>query len=189
MRSYDLAGGGWAHRGRLNLRHLVKRGIDMGEVENATDLYMAMLSSVVNTTIDANEKLGKLAQRLGRLIPKFTRVDHSKTGMFTWVREYRSIKESVNKANQDYQSSFRTIITLMQEQKFNPDNTFWMASNIYHSQYPRYKAKIEILDDVLLAMWEDVIDDIEFEETQKSKMKEEIEKTIDKSKIDQMMYR
>ena len=38
----------------------------------------------------ANERILKLSQRLGRMIPKFQSVDHNITGIYQWYGDYNS---------------------------------------------------------------------------------------------------
>ena len=143
--------------------------------------YATKLNDAINAIRIANERLIKLSQRLGRLILKFQKVDHKKTGLFSWINEYSTIKDSINIADAELQKSFGELMPLINNGEVSFDIMNIVPYADYSTQRSRYYSKIEVLDDILSGLWEDVIDDIAFESLQDD-MKKAMEKTMEKSK-------
>jgi len=130
----------------------------------------------------ANERILKLSQRLGRMIPKFQSVDHNITGIYQWYGDYNSIKDYVNKADEELQKVFNELLPLVNKGEISLDFTTIFPLTDYSNQRNRYFSKIEVIDDILYGIWEDMFDGIAFTEMQKEQMKKALDETMEKSK-------
>lgn len=144
--------------------------------------YVIELNNAMNAIRAANERLIKLSQRMGRLIPKFQKIDHNTTGIFPWFNEYNAIKDSVNKADDTLQKGFNELLPLINSGELSFDFTTLFPLTDYSNQRTRYYSKIEVLDDILHGIWEDIIDGMAFNALQKEQMKKALDETMEKSK-------
>jgi len=53
------------------------------------------LIQVNNAIIVANEKIGKLSQRFGRIISKFDKMDNKNTVFLRWLQDYIGLKNNI----------------------------------------------------------------------------------------------
>jgi len=121
------------------------------EIEKLLEPWGWTLMSSANVLIDANENLRILAQRLGRLIPKFEEVDPEKFGIVKWMNEYMRIKstvqEAIDKHDRAYKSAFESEAAKDHPIKFN---SFISGSySNYSIPLSRFRARICILDDII----------------------------------------
>ena len=145
-------------------------------------MYVIELNNAINAVRGANENLIKLSQRLGRLIPKFDKVDHAKTGIFYWLNEYNAIKDFVNKTDEELQKAFNKLLPSIFSEEISFDVMAQSSLADYTNQRNRYYSKIEVLDDIVYGIWEDIIDGIAFNASQKEDMKKALDETMEKSK-------
>jgi hypothetical protein len=67
----------------------------MGGNEGLEHGVSEVLSMANKLIVDANVKIGKLSERLGRIMIKHGKIDHTKAGFFSWSHEYMNVKEAV----------------------------------------------------------------------------------------------
>jgi len=159
------------------------------EEKKESQNYEVVLMSITAKAITANERLIRLSGRLGRLIPKFGKVDHSVTGLLPWIMEYQSMKDEVNVTTTDFQRIYNEILGLANTQKITIDASMRPAINTLNATLSRCYSKIEVLDDILIGLLEDIWDDVQFEATKKEEIKKAVKDTIEQTKeIPEGMY-
>jgi hypothetical protein len=121
----------------------------------------------------ANEDLIKLSQRFGRMMPKLQKLDSS--AILTWFGLYNKIKDAAKKADDELTSlEFNDLAGA------NP--VLQMQINAYYLQRQRLYSKMEVMDDILNGMMEDLLENGNFEETQKQEMRVALDGTLEKSR-------
>ena len=144
--------------------------------------YANELNNSMNAIRSANERILRLSQRLGRMIPKFQNVDHNVTGIYQWYADYNLIKDYVNQTNKELQKVFNELLPLMNKGEISFDLTTIFPLTDYSNQLNRFFSKIEVIDDILYGIWEDMVDGIAFTQMQKEQMKKALDETMKKSK-------
>ena len=79
----------------------------MEEIENRISVILMTTNGVI---VDVNEKIGKLSERLGRIMIKHGNIDHTKTGLFPWLSDYWNVKDAVIHASNELFSSYKSTI-------------------------------------------------------------------------------
>ncbi len=120
----------------------------------------------------ANEDLIKLSQRFGRMMPRLQKLDSS--SILLWLGLYNKIKDAAKRAEEEVSDLLGSDLAA------NP--VLQLQVNYYQSQRQRLYAKMEVMDDVLNGMMEDLLENGEFEDTQKEQMRVALEGTMEKSR-------
>ena len=121
----------------------------------------------------ANEDLIKLTQRFGRMMPKLQKLDSS--AILTWFGLYNKIKDAAKRADDEL-----SALTGNDQASLNP--VLQMQINSYCAQRQRLYSKMEVMDDILNGMMEDLLENGNFEETQKQEMRVALDGTMEKSR-------
>lgn len=133
--------------------------------------YIACRNILTDEVIQANEKLGKLAQRMGRIMSKFNSVEQLKTAIIPLLAEYRQIKEGYYVAWKPYSDSLTEVLEVITSGNGVPPQ--WLIDETFRTNHLKYKAKTEIVDDIFNGFIEDFMDSIDYKE-----VKDEIENII-----------
>ena len=120
----------------------------------------------------ANEDLIKLSQRFGRMMPRLQKLDSS--SILLWLGLYNKIKDAAKRTEDEASDLLNSDLATA-----NP--VLQLQVNYYQVQSQRLYAKMEIMDDVLNGMMEDLLENGEFEQTQKEEMRVALEGTMKKS--------
>ena len=120
----------------------------------------------------ANEDLIKLSQRFGRMMPRLQKLDSS--SILLWLGLYNKIKDAAKRTEDEASDLLNSDLATA-----NP--VLQLQVNYYQVQRQRLYAKMEIMDDVLNGMMEDLLENGEFEQTQKEEMRVALEGTMKKS--------
>ena len=120
----------------------------------------------------ANEDLIKLSQRFGRMMPRLQKLDSS--SILLWLGLYNKIKDAAKRTEDEASDLLNSDLATA-----NP--VLQLQVNYYQAQSQRLYAKMEIMDDVLNGMMEDLLENGEFEQTQKEEMRVALEGTMKKS--------
>ena len=121
----------------------------------------------------ANEDLIKLSQRFGRMMPRLQKLDSS--SILLWLGLYNKIKDAAKRTEDEASDLLNSDLATA-----NP--VLQLQVNYYQVQRQRLYAKMEIMDDVLNGMMEDLLENGEFEQTQKEEMRVALEGTMEKSR-------
>ena len=121
----------------------------------------------------ANEDLIKLSQRFGRMMPRLQKLDSS--SILLWLGLYNKIKDAAERTEDEASDLLNSDLATA-----NP--VLQLQVNYYQAQSQRLYAKMEIMDDVLNGMMEDLLENGEFEQTQKEEMRVALEGTMEKSR-------
>ena len=122
----------------------------------------------------ANEDLIKLSQRFGRMMPKLQKLDSP--AILTWFGLYNKIKDAAKKANDE-------LTTQENNDPAGANQVLQMQINAYYLQRQRLYTKMEVMDDILNGMMEDLLENGNFEETQKQEMRVALDGTMEKSRL------
>ena len=122
----------------------------------------------------ANEDLIKLSQRFGRMMPKLQKLDSP--AILTWFGLYNKIKDAAKKANDE-------LTTQENNDPAGANQVLQMQINAYYLQRQRLYTKMEVMDDILNGMMEDLLENGNFEETQKQEMRVALDGTMEKSRM------
>jgi hypothetical protein len=126
-----------------------------------------------DTIRSANEDLIKLSQRFGRMMPKLQKLDSP--AILTWFGLYNKIKDAAKKANDE-------LTTQESNDPAGANPVLQMQINAYYLQRQRLYSKMEVMDDILNGMMEDLLENGNFEETQKQEMRVALDGTMEKSR-------
>ncbi|MFZ2535279.1 hypothetical protein [Methanothrix sp.] len=121
----------------------------------------------------ANEDLIKLSQRFGRMMPRLQKLDSS--SILLWLGLYNKIKDAAERTEDEASDLLNSDLATA-----NP--VLQLQVNYYQAQSQRLYAKMEVMDDVLNGMMEDLLENGEFEQTQKEEMRVALEGTMEKSR-------
>ena len=121
----------------------------------------------------ANEDLIKLSQRFGRMMPRLQKLDSS--SILLWLGLYNKIKDAAKRTEDEASDLLNSDLATA-----NP--VLQLQVNYYQAQSQRLYAKMEVMDDVLNGMMEDLLENGEFEQTQKEEMRVALEGTMEKSR-------
>ncbi|MFZ3049940.1 MAG: hypothetical protein WBH08_05595 [Methanothrix sp.] len=121
----------------------------------------------------ANENLIKLSQRFGRMMPRLQKLDSS--SILLWLGLYNKIKDAAERTEDEASDLLNSDLATA-----NP--VLQLQVNYYQAQSQRLYAKMEVMDDVLNGMMEDLLENGEFEQTQKEEMRVALEGTMEKSR-------
>ena len=119
----------------------------------------------------ANENLIKLSQRFGRMMPRLQKLDSS--SILLWLGLYNKIKDAAERTEDEASDLLNSDLATA-----NP--VLQLQVNYYQAQSQRLYAKMEVMDDVLNGMMEDLLENREFEQTQKEEMRVALEGTMEK---------
>ena len=151
----------------------------MEEIENRISVMLMTTNGVI---VNANEKIGKLSERLGRIMIKHGKIDHAKTGLFPWLRDYRNVKDTVIQAYNELLSSYKSTIESYSSKKVYPNQVIMAELNSLIAQISSLRIRIGVLDDIINGLLEDLWDDAHFEVSQKEKLGKDIKDSIEKTK-------
>ncbi len=146
---------------------------------------------VLNSTtmiVNANERLIRLSDRLGRVILKCNKLDNIKTGLLPWIIEYQNIKNDMCAANDAFQNENNEILKLMMTYKLGFNPSMNSTVYLYNIQYSRCYSKTEVLDDILRGLVEVLVDNSELEELQRTEIEKAVKGVIEKTKTPNGMY-
>ena len=121
----------------------------------------------------ANEDLIKLSQRFGRMMPRLQKLDSN--NILLWLGLYNKIKDAAKRADEE-------VSDLLSSDLASANAVLQLQVNYYQAQRQRLYAKMEVLDDVLNGMMEDLLENGEFEQTQKEEMRVALEGTMERSR-------
>ena len=121
----------------------------------------------------ANEDLIKLSQRFGRMMPRLQKLDSN--NILLWLGLYNKIKDAAKRADDEVSDQLGSDLAAA-----NP--VLQLQVNYYQAQRQRLYAKMEVMDDVLNGMMEDLLENGEFEQTQKEEMRVALEGTMERSR-------
>ena len=127
-----------------------------------------------DTIRSANEDLIKLSQRFGRMMPKLQKLDSP--AILTWFGLYNKIKDAAKKADEE-------LTTQESNDLAGANPVLQMQINAYYLQRQRLYSKMEVMDDILNGMMEDLLENGNFEETQKQEMRVALDGTMEKSRL------
>lgn len=120
----------------------------------------------------ANEDLIKLSQRLGRIMPRLSRLDPSV--ILSWFGLYNRIKDRARSADDEMDG-------LGRNEQVASSPVLQLQVGCYQIQRQRLCFKMEVLDDILAGMMEDLLENGSFEEIQKQEMRTALDATMEKS--------
>ena len=120
----------------------------------------------------ANEDLIKLSQRLGRIMPRLSRLDPSV--ILSWFSLYNRIKDRAKSADDEMDG-------LSRNEQVTCSPVLQLQVGCYQMQRQRLCFKMEVLDDILAGMMEDLLENGSFEEIQKQEMRTALDATMEKS--------
>jgi hypothetical protein len=135
--------------------------------------YASDLARHQDAIRSANEDLIKLTQRFGRMMPRLQKLDSS--AILNWLVLYNKIKDSAGRAEEE-------ISDLMKNELAGANSVLQMQINYYCAQRQRLYSKMEVMDDILGGMMEDLLENGDFEETQKQEMRTALDATVEKTK-------
>ena len=154
----------------------------MKEIEEMESRISVMLMTTNSVIVDANEKIGKLSERLGRIMIKHGKIDHTKTGLFPWLSDYWNVKDTVVQSSNELFSSYKSTLEYVFSKKVYPNQAIMAEFNSRIAQFSSLRIRIGVLDDILKGLLEDIWDEIHFEEVQKEKLEKAVKDTIEKTK-------
>jgi hypothetical protein len=127
----------------------------------------------------ANEELIKLSQRLGRMMPKLSKLDTS--GIVSWFKIYNEIKDGVSMSDD-------SIKLIQNDESVNSNSILQSQLTYYLGQKARVHSKMEVMDDILGGIIEDLLENNSFEEFQREEIRMAFLGTMEKSrtKVDPM---
>jgi hypothetical protein len=134
--------------------------------------YASDIARHQNAIRSANEDLIKLSQRVGRMMPKLSKLDSSV--ILTWLGLYNKIKDRASKTDDE-------LATLINNDQAVANPVLQLQMNYYYSQRQRLCFKMEVMDDIISGMMEDLLENGSFEEAQKQEMKTALDATMEKS--------
>ena len=120
----------------------------------------------------ANEDLIKLSQRLGRIMPRLSRLDPSV--ILSWFSLYNRIKDKTKSADDEMDG-------LSRNEQVTSSPVLQFQVGCYQMQRQRLCFKMEVMDDIISGMMEDLLENGSFEEAQKQEMKTALDATMEKS--------
>ena len=148
------------------------------ELEHGLSEVLTMANKII---VDVSVKIGKLSERLGRIMIKHGKIDHMATGLFPWVREYTAAKEATIQAYNEIVSTHKDTMDFCSSKSIYPSQVIMIDFANSIAEFSKLKIKLTVLDDVLMGLLENIWDDVHFEVTQKEQlekiMKDNIEKT------------
>jgi hypothetical protein len=156
------------------------------ELEHGLSEVLTMANKII---VDANVKIGKLSERLGRIMIKHGKIDHIKTGLFSWSNEYMWVKEAVINGYNEITSAYKSLMEfcLTKNIYLNPIITTEFASCI--ADFSNLRIKIGVLDEILTGLFEDIWDNVHFEDAQKEQLEKVMKDNIEKTKeLPTVMY-
>ena len=146
----------------------------MSKISKNSEIFK--LASCISANQDvirsANEDLIKLSQRFGRMMPRLQKLDSS--SILLWLGLYNKIKDAAKRTEDEASDLLNSDLATA-----NP--VLQLQVNYYQAQSQRLYAKMEVMDDVLNGMMEDLLENGEFEQTQKEEMRVALEGTMKKS--------
>ena len=151
----------------------------MKEIE---DKILVTLTATDDVIINASEKIGKLSERLGRIMIKHGKIDHRKTGLIPWLRDYQKVKDIVIQASDELLSSYKSIADYGASHNVYPNPVIVLKLTNRIAQFLNLRIKIGVLDDVLNGLLEDLWDAVEFEDAQKVEIETVAREVIEKTK-------
>jgi hypothetical protein len=127
----------------------------------------------------ANEELIKLSQRLGRMMPKLSKLDTS--GIVSWFKIYNKIKDGVGILDD-------SLKLIQDDESVNSNSILQSQLTYYLGQKARVLSKMEVMDDILGGIIEDLLENNSFEEFQREEIRMAFQGTMEKSrtKVDPM---
>ena len=107
------------------------------------------------------------------MMPKLQKLDSS--AILIWFGLYNKIKDAAKKADDE-------LSTLTSNDLASTNPVLQLQINCYYAQRQRLYSKMEVMDDVLNGMMEDLLENGDFEETQKQEMRVALDGTMEKSR-------
>jgi hypothetical protein len=107
------------------------------------------------------------------MMPKLQKLDSS--AILIWFGLYNKIKDAAKKADDE-------LSTQTSNDQAGANPVLQMQINSYYAQRQRLYAKMEVMDDILNGMMEDLLENGNFEETQKQEMRVALDGTMEKSR-------
>jgi len=132
--------------------------------------------------IDANVTIGKLSERLGRIMIKHGKIDHMKTGLFPWASEYTDIKDIIIGAYNEIVSAHKNTIDFCSSKSIYPSQVIVTDFANSIAEFSKLKIRLNVLDDVLKGLLEDLWDDVQSEDVQKGRLEKAMRDNIEKTK-------
>ena len=156
------------------------------KLEHDLSEVLVMANKII---VDANVKIGKLSERLGRIMIKHGKIDHTKTGFFSWSHEYMNVKEAVIGGYNNIIGAYKSAMDFYSTENvyLNSIITTEFARSI--ADFSNLRIKIGVLDDVLTGLLEDIWDNVQFEDAQKEQLEKVMKDNIEKTKeLPTVMY-
>ena len=149
------------------------------EMEYGLSEVLTMANKII---VDVNVKIGKLSERLWRIMIKHGKIDHTKICFFSWSKEYMSVKEAVISGYNEITSAYKSSMDFCSTKNIylNLIITTEFANSIV--DFSNLRIKIGVLDDVLTGLLEDIWDDVQFEDVQKEQLEKVMKDNIEKTK-------
>ena len=107
------------------------------------------------------------------MMPRLQKLDSS--SILLWLGLYNKIKDAAKRTEDEASDLLNSDLATA-----NP--VLQLQVNYYQAQSQRLYAKMEVMDDVLNGMMEDLLENGEFEQTQKEEMRVALEGTMEKSR-------
>jgi hypothetical protein len=135
--------------------------------------YASDVAHSLDSIRSANEELIKLSQRLGRMMAKLQRLETP--GILSWFSAYSGIKDAANKADSE-------MAKMSDGEPASSNPALQSQLGYYLGQSARFRSKVEVLDDILNAMIEDLVENGSFEHSEKEEMRAAFDASVEKSK-------
>ena len=149
----------------------------------------AAFMQVINTAFRENEKIGKLSQRLGRLVSKFDTLDVNNMAFLAWVEEYKGIKSEIQEIGEANSTRQKEVMEFHSKQNIALGLQSLQLMTNSREHYSRLYAKIEVLDDFIAGLIENLSDNVHLEIMQREKIEKVMKAAIEKTKeLPSVMY-
>ena len=125
-----------------------------------------------NAIRSANEDLIKLSQRLGRMMPRLSKIDLS--AILNWLGLYNRVKDITRRADEEMDG-------LNRSEPAGSAPLLQLQLGFYQMQRQRLCFKMEVLDDIFAGMMEDLLENGSIEETQRQEILSALDATMEKS--------
>ena len=144
---------------------------------------------VINAAFRENEKIGKLSQRLGRLLSKFDKLDVNNMAFLAWVEEYKCIKSEIQEIGGANSMGQKDVMEFHFKHNIALGLQSLQLMTNSSEHYTRLYAEIEVLDDVIAGLIENLSDNAHLETMQKEKIEKVMKEAVEKTKeLSSVMY-
>ena len=149
------------------------------EMEHGLSEVLIMVNKII---IDVNVKIRKLSERLGRIMIKHGKIDHMKTGLFSWLNDYTGIKDVIIQSYKEVIDTHNDTMKYFSLKGAYPNQVIMTEFANSIAEFSNLKIILNTLDDIIRGLLEDLWDDVYFEDAQKREIEAVMKDNIEKSK-------